>query len=251
MNNFEDDDEGRQEISINDEGEQQGVKKVEVDKTELDKLPFDSVVAAKTWPGIEPFLHLGLIGATNSGKTRFFKQLLADQKIPICDIYIVVGNTPGKSELVTGFAALEYLSTGAYKSKKYLHFMPHEIEEAIAYCMDDSRMKETKFLFLNDCLITTNKIKNQVANFANKAKNWNTTLGIEVHSYAGENMVLLRNALKNKVYFEFKPKQLALALDMSVNDNIIAKYAGLSKGDEIVIEGEGKSGLFNKHYLPF
>lgn len=224
--------------------------KTNVDEDEVNKMAFDNVIPAKEWTGLELRSHMGLIGATNAGKTTFFKVLLADQKIPICDNYIIVGNLPGKSELVTGFATSEYLSTGAYKGKKYYHYAIEETEQAMAFCIRDNLVNESKCLFLSDCLISSPALRDNIANFINKAKNYNTSVIVEIHNISGPSMVLMRNALAVKIYLNQKERAIATQLNMSIKDNLIAKYASLPKFDKVLIEDD-THGFFNKKYLPF
>ncbi len=224
--------------------------KINVDEKEVEKMPFDDVIPAKEWKGLEFKSHMGIIGATNAGKTTFFKTLLADQKIPICDMYILVSNLPGKSELVTGFATNEYLTTGAYKGKLYYHFAVEETEQAMSLCMRDNLADKTKCLFLSDCLISSSGLKDNIANFINKAKNYQTSVVVEIHNISGQSMVLLRNALAVKVYLNQKERALAMQLNMSIKDNLIFKYASLPKYDKVLIEDDAH-GFFNKRYLPF
>lgn len=233
-----------------DQDQEEDPKKIDVDEKKLAKTTFDDVIEAKQWKGLEINRHMGIVGATTAGKTTFFKTMLADQKIPICDVYIVVGDSPGKSEIITGFCTLEYLTNHSYANKKYMHFNTSELEKAFAFCLADENNSITKCLFLSDILISSAKVKDRTANFMNRAKNYKTSVIVEIHHLAGESMVLMRNALAVIVYLDQIPKALARALDMSVVDNIISKYSGLTKFDKVLIHDK-QEGIFNKHYLPF
>lgn len=226
------------------------IEKIDVDKEKLAKTPYDDVIEAKQWGGLANDRHMGIVGASTAGKTTFFKTLLADQKIPICDVYIVVGDSPGKSEIVTGFCTLEYLTNGSFSGKKFMHFSTSEIEKAFAYAIADENINTSKCLFLSDCLITSAKTKERTANFMNRAKNYKTSVIVEIHHLAGESMVLMRNALAVIVYLDQSTKSLARALDMAITENTIQKYSGLSKYERVLIHDK-QEGIFNKHYLPF
>lgn len=226
------------------------IEKVDVDKEKLANTPYDAVIEAKQWTGLANNRHMGIAGASTSGKTTFFKTLLADQKIPICDVYIIVGDSPGKSELVKGFCTSEYLTNGSWLDKKVMHFSTTEIEKAFAYALADENINITKCLFLSDCLISSAKIKERTANFMNRAKNYKTSVVVEIHHLAGESMVLMRNALAVIVYLDQTKNSLAKFLDMPITDNMIVKYSGLSKYERILIHDK-QEGIFNKHYLPF
>lgn len=231
------------EVDNNDE-------KIQVDKRQLSKTPFDSVIEPNIWSGLKPLTHMGIIGATSAGKTFFFKNLLADEKIPICDMYIIVAELNGQSELVKGFCTLEYLSNGSYANKKYYHFLPTDIEQAFALTLSEENNNYTKCLFLSDCLITNNTTKTKTANYINKAKNFKTTVIVEIHQIAGDGMVLLRNGLTVMVLLNLDANAVSLIIGKPKNDPQIQKYIGLSKFDRGLI-WDRSEGIFNKKYWQF
>lgn len=235
---------------LKNENQPTQVKKIEVDNKKLQNTPYDNVIEAKQWTGLPENRHMGLVGASTTGKTHLFKTFLADQKIKLSDIYITVADLPGKSEIITGFCTLQYLTEGSYKNKKYLHYTPDEIEKAIAYCLADENINYSKTIFLSDCLLASQKTKTSVANFINKAKNFKCTVIVEIHNLVGDNMVMMRNALAVIVYLDQPAKTLARLLDASIDDNMIRKYSGFSKFDKVIIVDK-LQGNFNKHYLPF
>ena len=224
--------------------------KIEVAPNSLRRAAHSAIMPSRIWAGQKKHEHMGIVGATNSGKTYRFLTFLADQKIPICDRYIIVGDSPKRDEIVKGICALMYLSGRPYQESKIEHFPINEVKRAIALCLDPATLHEEKYVFFNDVLISTADARNSLANFANKAKNFNTTLCIEIHHLAGENMVLMRNALQHKVYCDLSPKSLALELGLKAGDDFITKYAGLAKMDRVVIH-ERDMGEFNKNYTPF
>ena len=228
-------------------------KKIEVNPDIIkDSGVYNSIIPANHWKGLREFYHMGLIGASNTGKTTMFKRLLADQKIPIADTYIVVAQPVNKSELTIGMASNDYLTEGdKFKSKKYLNFIPSEISKAFGYCKDMENAQESKLIFLNDCLITNSKTRDNIAFFINEAKNFKTTVVVEIHNLTGPNMLMLRGALEVKIYFGLTSLALSQQLELEKNDPIIQKYNTKSNRYDQILIYDKQHGFFNKDYIPF
>lgn len=224
--------------------------KLEVNPNNLKKTHHSSILPSKVWQGQKMHEHMALVGSTKSGKTFRFLTFLADQKIPLCDRYFIVGDSPQRDEIVKGICALFHLSGRALTNTQVEHYQIRELDKVLAMCLDAANLQQEKYIFFNDCLISENKHKLKIANFANRATNFKTTVCVEIHHLAGENMLLLRKAFVHKVYCNLPPKELARELDAQKNEDIIIKYAGLPKNDRVIIS-QNDQGEFSKHYTPF
>ncbi len=225
-------------------------KKVEVAPNVLKRTMHSGIMPSKIWTGQKLYQHMGLVGATGSGKTHRFLTFLADQKIPICDKYYIVGDSPSRDDLIKGICSLHYLSSIPYSSAKIVHYPISDVSKVISMCLDEANNHFTKYIFFNDVLISNAKNRDLLANFVNKAKNFKTTCCIEIHHLAGPNMLLLRRALFHKVYCDVPPKSLKLELADSSDDSLLIKYSGLPIRDRVVIN-DRELGNFNKNYTPF
>lgn len=225
--------------------------KIGADPAIVDKTPYDDVVNARTWSGIGRHDHTGLIGFTKAGKTHYFKQLLADEKIVECEKYIIVADAPAFSEIVTGFAAARYLHTGEWQSLegKVLFFTVGEIQKAVNLCMGPLADVD-KLIFFGDCLISDdNRNFALLANFLNKAKNYKATCVIEIHHFAGPKAVLMKGALESQIFLKIDPAKLAMYLDKQKRDTMIERYASLGNHERVWIH-DREEGDFDSHYLP-
>lgn len=226
--------------------------RIGADPAILDKTPYDDVVPARMWKGIGRYDHTGLVGFTKAGKTHFFKQLLADEKIVSCDKYIIVADPPAFSEIITGIAANRYMDKGEWSSlnDNVLFFTVDEIQKALNICVGKDMADFEKLIFFGDCLINNdNRNFALIADFINKAKNYKTTCIVEVHHFAGPKAVLMKGGMEIQIFLKLDPAKLALYLDKQKRDTSIQRYASLSGHEKVWIHSR-EQGDFDSHYLP-
>ena len=136
-------------------------EKIEVDPRAIEKTQYSEIIKPKVWEGIKRLEHCMLVGATSAGKTYFFKQLLADEKIPMFDMYITVGNLSASNkdkiassdELQIGYAANYDLNNMNYRNIDSRFFTMQDYEAAINLCMSGETIETSKLIFFNDALI--------------------------------------------------------------------------------------------------
>lgn len=237
----------RQEMKVDDNGDVQKAPTKAADPSELKNLKYDSITPAPTWKGIEIYGHTGLVGATNSGKSHFIKQIFADEKVHDFDAYVIVSDSHSFSDFTVMIAARRYLRTGEWESLQgnIAYYKVEDIDKAMAVCIGPQFQGKEKLIIFSDCQLTAEKTYTNMATFINKCKNYQTTAIVEIHHYEKP---LMKQALANTIFLKTDPSQLALHLKKSKNDSDIKRYAALSGHDRVWIKTDG--GDFNKHYLP-
>lgn len=247
------DDFNRVETRVNNEGKETDKSKNEIaaDPEVIKNSDYNNIITPDVWGGLEYLQHCALVGATNAGKTTFFKQLLADQKIPLFDVYITLGNIVKSDELQIGYAANNYLFEKDYKNIESYHFTMDTYMQALNLARSADMKDKSKLLFLNDAMIQSSKMCKEISEFLNQAKNYNITCVVEIHDFFGANMKLARNACNVRIFLQQTPRNLAKSLEMPLDSPLIKAYAIKENTNKIVIEDVSNSKYYNKQYISF
>jgi hypothetical protein len=234
-------------------------EKIEVDPRAIEKTQYSEIIKPKVWEGIKRLEHCMLVGATSAGKTYFFKQLLADEKIPMFDMYITVGNLSASNkdkiassdELQIGYAANYDLNNMNYRNIDSRFFTMQDYEAAINLCMSGETIETSKLIFFNDALIQTPKMTQNIAYLLHQAKNFNTTCVVEAHDYFSQNIKLARNACPVQIFFKLSPRELAKALKEELKSPIIKTYESKDVKERVLIHDVANNLYYNKQYFTF
>ncbi len=186
-----------------------------------------------------------------------FKQLCADEKLPMADIYILISpsNKEQCAEILKCMAGIDVLNNldksdggNSFKQKKYWLFSLEQVSTAIAFIQSEEYKDFTKLIFFNDALITKNKTTSDIVTFIQRAKNSKCTVVAEIHHNA--KLDNLYDALNVKIFFNETPRVLAQQLRVQITSPIINKYsADQDKNKKIIsVDGEYFNGQNYKQY---
>jgi hypothetical protein len=246
------------EIRVNEKGEETDKSNELIDKNLIAADPsviqnsdYNSIITPDVWSGLTYLQHMALVGATNAGKTTFFKQLLADQKIPLFDVYITLGNIVKSDELQIGYAANNFLFDKDYRNVESYHFTMDLYNQALNFARSADLKDKSKLLFLNDAMIQSSKMCKEISDFLNQAKNYNITCVVEIHDFFGQNMKLARNACSVRIFLQQTPRNLAKSLEVPLDSPIIKAYSIKENTNKIIIEDVNNMKFYNKQYISF
>lgn len=211
---------------------------------------FLKMIDENTLNKFEELRNIGLIGATNAGKTHKFKQFMCDKKFPSYDEFIFCGNPKDTIELSKCYCASEFLNGNDWTNKKMTYFNLNQIERAISYCDDPKNASHLKLLLLDDALIQGNKAADVVSNFLHQSKNAKTTVVVAIHVPTGaKDAVKIRAALNYLVVINESPEITAKLMEKQVNDPIIKQYNNKPLFDKFLIKDKVKQLIYNDKYM--
>lgn len=223
----------------------------QVDPQVLEKTEYNEIIKAGIWGGVQHLKHLALVGATSAGKTTYFKQLLADQKIPTFDIYITLGNMPGADELQIGYAASNYLFGIDHSNIESYHYTFDNYAQALNKARSPEIKDKSKLLFLNDAMIQSSKLTKEISDFMNQAKNYNITCVVEVHDFFGKDMKMARKACTYSIFFKVSAAELSRALEIEKKAPLIRAYEMKDLDNRILIFDRDADSYYNSNYVSF
>ena len=200
---------------------------------------------------IDEFEHMILIGTTNTGKTHAFKQLLCDAKFKFnFNEFVFIGRGEQLSEIAAAFAVFNQKTKGNPEAREMKNFSFAELGTALAYL---EKFRHPKLCYMDDIFIQGNKIKKEVSNFINQAKNSNTTCVLTIHEpFGGEPEKTVRNAANWIGMFNLSKDTIARATGYTISaDNPkLLEYNARSKFKKILWFNTLTHVIFDYNYLP-
>lgn len=197
------------------------------------------------------FEHMILIGTTNTGKTHAFKQLLVDAKFEFeFEEFVYIGRGEQLPEIATAFAAYNQETSGSSDAREMKNFSFADLGTAVAYL---EKFRHPKLCYMDDIFIQGNKIKKEVANFINQAKNSNTTCVLTIHeAFGGEPEKTVRNAANWIGMFNLSRDTIARATNYTISaDNPkLNEYNARDKFKKILWFNTLTHTIYDHNYLP-
>lgn len=201
---------------------------------------------------VDEFEHMILVGTTNTGKTHAFKRILIDGKFSFdYKEFIYIGRGEQLEEIAAAFAIANEKEKGDREAREMRNFSFAELPTAIAYM---EKIKRPRLCFMDDIFIQGNKIKKDVANFINQAKNSKTTVVLTIHEpFGGEPEKTVRNAANWLGMFNLSKETIArmTGYTISADNPKLAEYMARDKFNKILWFNTLNHTIYDNNYIPW
>ena len=166
------------------------------------------------------------------------------------DEFIFVGRGEQLNEIAGSFAIMNNKLFGDKSARKMKFFSFTDVLTAVSY-MEST--KHNKLCFMDDIFIQGNKIKQQVAQFINQAKNSKTTCVLTIHEpFGGESEKAVRNAANWYGMFNLNSNSLTrlTSYALSLDSPQMTEYIARAKYDKVLFYNTIEHKVFDNNYLP-
>lgn len=198
----------------------------------------------KTFPGFQPHLHIGIFGATNSGKTTNTITQTYKGLFNFVDMVMLNGGEADAKNIENyhrAYLSVIQLEKHQDPTNKFAYFGPSDRQKVYMMAKDPKYSSMQKLVIFDDAQASSNKSNDEMANFVVEAKNANCTCMIMMHfAYNGEVAKKIRGSCSYYVLYNQTESDFNRILGLSAGNPLWKKYSMISdKLDRVLI--------FDKH----
>ena len=198
----------------------------------------------KTFPGFQPHLHIGIFGATNSGKTTNTITQTYKGLFNFVDMVLLNGGEADAKNIENyhrAYLSVIQLEKHQDPTNKFAYFGPTDRQKVYMMAKDPKYSSLQKLVIFDDAQSSSNKSNDEMASFVIEAKNANCTCMIMMHfAYNGEVAKKIRGSCSYFVLYNQTESDFNRILGLNAGNPLWKKYSMISdKLDRVLI--------FDKH----